>query len=319
MHFGREPAARTKTAVDDRRHDVLFASAYLNLAELRGLLPRDLRDVPTVLYFHENQLTYPDRTAGERDRHFGMTNIVSALAADHIVFNTAFHRDDFLSAVTPFLGVVRESVSFDWVADEIAAKCEVLPVPIDDVDAENSRDVAVVDPRPPIVLWNHRWEYDKAPEDFFAVVEKLVESRRDFRIAVTGEQFRNAPQIFAAARENLRPRIEAWGHLERDDYRALLGRTAIVVSTARQEFQGLSVLEAAANGAFPLVPDRLSYRELFPEACRYRDLDDLRRRLEARLDHGTPADRKVIEAARRFGWSEQKIPWENAWRRWATR
>jgi hypothetical protein len=36
----------------------------------------------------------------------------------------------------------------------------------------------------------------------------------------------------------------------------------VIVSTAEHEFFGLSVCEAIAAGAFPLLPDRLSYPEL---------------------------------------------------------
>lgn len=43
----------------------------------------------------------------------------------------------------------------------------------------------------------------------------------------------------------------------------------LVISTARHEFQGLSMLEAACAGLTPLVPDALSYPEYFPAACRY--------------------------------------------------
>ena len=50
------------------RPDVLFVSDYVDLPRLYGHLPRDWRGLPAVLYFHENQLTYP---AAEGLEHLG--------------------------------------------------------------------------------------------------------------------------------------------------------------------------------------------------------------------------------------------------------
>jgi glycosyltransferase involved in cell wall biosynthesis len=73
---------------------------------------------------------------------------------------------------------------------------------------------------------------------------------------------------------------------DRAQYLKLLNDVDVVVSTARQEFQGIAVLEAIAAGCCPVVPDSLAYREFVPEAYRYqsvaeaaamiRDLDPLK-------------------------------------------
>jgi len=39
--------------------DLLLCSDMLNLAEFLGLAPKPVRDLPRIVYFHENQLTYP--------------------------------------------------------------------------------------------------------------------------------------------------------------------------------------------------------------------------------------------------------------------
>jgi hypothetical protein len=63
-----------------------------------------------------------------------------------------------------------------------------------------------------------------------------------------------------------------WGFVEhRQDYLELVQRSDVVLSTALHDFQGLSMLEAAALGCSPLAPDRLAYPEWFARDCLYRD------------------------------------------------
>ena len=83
--------------------DVLFCTDMLNLAEFRGLCPASVRELPAVVYFHENQLTYPNRDASGRDLHFAFTNLTTALAAEAVWFNSAFHRENFLTALEELL------------------------------------------------------------------------------------------------------------------------------------------------------------------------------------------------------------------------
>ncbi|MEZ6055017.1 MAG: DUF3524 domain-containing protein, partial [Planctomycetaceae bacterium] len=55
IHFARllrEPEYSQQT------WDVLWVTDMLNLAELRGLCDSRIRQLPVVMYFHENQLTY---------------------------------------------------------------------------------------------------------------------------------------------------------------------------------------------------------------------------------------------------------------------
>src|SRR4030043_1503064 len=83
--------------------DVLFCSDMLNLAEFFALAPAGIAGLPKVIYFHENQLTYPVCAEDERDYQFAMTNLTSALAADAVWFNSQFHLDTFLDALARFL------------------------------------------------------------------------------------------------------------------------------------------------------------------------------------------------------------------------
>jgi len=84
IHFAQEVGDRYRAG---ERWDAMICTDMMNVAEFRGLTPM-MRDVPLVVYFHENQFAYPDRFHQERDQHFAFTNFVSAFAADQIWFNS---------------------------------------------------------------------------------------------------------------------------------------------------------------------------------------------------------------------------------------
>ena len=264
--------------------DLLLASAYLPLAELLGLVP-SLSTLPKVLYFHENQLAYPVHPgrADPRDQHFAFTQIVSGLAATRLAFNSEHNRRSFLEGAASRLASMPDAVSPHWM-EHLRERSEVWPLPLDLPSTPRIADLPK-DERAdgPLIVWNHRWEFDKRPEAFFGALEALQARGVAFRLAVCGHRFRQTPPAFDRARERLAAHIEHWGTLATEEaYRALLERAQLCVSTAEHEFFGVSMLEAAHFGARPLVPDRLAYPEHFPAEDRYRDDAELVERL-ARL------------------------------------
>lgn len=265
-----------------RRYDLLIVSAYLSLAELRGLVPA-LAAVPTVLYFHENQLAYPVQAGREdpRDLHFGFTQLVSGLAATRLAFNSAHNRDSFLEEGARLLASMPDAVPADWI-ERLRSRSEVWPLPLSLPEVARFEDAAPsARGGGPLIVWNHRWEFDKGPAAFFAVLERLHAREVPFRLAVCGHRFRQVPPVFERAREALADRIDQWGTLEtREEYLSLLARAQLCVSTADHEFFGISMLEATHMGARPLVPDRLAYPEHFPPGLRYADDAELFETLE---------------------------------------
>lgn len=237
--------------------DVMWCSDMLDLAELRGLAPSAVHVLPAVAYFHENQLTYPVRVERERDLHFGLTNLTTALAAAEVWFNSAFHRDELLAAVQAMLKRMPDYQPFG-AAEEIRAKSRVVPQGIEAMPAREARRSG-----PLRILWAARWEFDKDPETFFAALEIARSAGVEFRLDVLGEKFRRVPQVFARARETFADAVVRWGYLpRREDYLRALAEADVVVSTARHEFFGVGIVEAVAAGAFPLVPRRLAYPEI---------------------------------------------------------
>lgn len=168
-----------------------------------------------------------------------------------------------------------------------------------------------------MIIWNHRWEHDKGPEDFFEVLFRLADEAfgeglhgeaAPFRLALLGERYRKFPDVFHRAEEKLASLIVCSGYIRsREEYLQTLSEASFVVSTAHQENFGISVVEAVRAGCRPLLPERLSYPELIPkeyhEEVLYEDREDLYTRLRALLSNpDTIPLPGLSEAMGRFDW-----------------
>ncbi len=269
--------------------DLLLASAMLDLTTFLALTRSKSAGVPSVLYFHENQLTYPwsprdSDPPARRDAHYGFINYASALAADRVLFNSHYHRQAFLEALPGFLGVFPDHQETSTI-ETIAAKSQVLPLGLDLQRFDAYRPQAELDPhRLPLLLWNHRWEYDKNPEEFFRALFLLQDQGLDFQVAILGESFAEQPAIFTEARSRLGERVVQFGYAaDFASYADWLWRADILPVTAIHDFFGISVVQAMHCDCHPLLPKRLAYPEHVPSSLHedyfYDDFDDLVARL----------------------------------------
>ncbi|XP_078727094.1 tRNA-queuosine alpha-mannosyltransferase isoform X2 [Lampetra fluviatilis] len=309
----------SQTIPASHAYRVLFASSVLNVAELVALRP-DLAPLHKVLYFHENQLVYPVRSAHERDFQYGYNQVLSCFAADVVVFNSRFNMESFLGSISGFMNTIPDHRPRDLEA-AIRPKCRVLHFPIrfppsdsrffqgEPDDAFGSTEPDIHSPRqgdpdrtgpvmndekipcaasgpslppPPSprrtsgaqplhILWPHRWEHDKNPELFFETLFKLKEAGCSFRVSVLGETYTTVPSVFEEARRRLADEILHWGfQASREDYYGVLAAADVAISTAKHEFFGVAMLEAAHCGCYPLCPDALVYPEIFPAQCLFR-------------------------------------------------
>ena len=300
--------------------DLLVTTDMLSAADLRALLPARLAARPLAVYFHENQLTYPDRREAERDRHFAFTNVSSALAADAVWFNSEVHRRAFLEAVPSLLAAMPDHAP-GRLAGQLAARTRVVPPGIESSGAEVSAAApqGTGGERRPLVLWNHRWEHDKDPEACFAALEEARRRGGRFRLAVAGQRFRKSPAVFETLAERFAGTLECCGFLDAAAYRRLLGRADLVLSTAQHEFFGLAVAEAIAAGAYPLLPARLSYPEIIPPefhaAHLYTSHEQLvRQLLELLARRPFPRPRALQASIRaRYGWPARAAAFDAGW------
>lgn len=247
-------------ALPDSQPDAIVATSMVDLATLKGLHPR-LGRVPSLLYFHENQFAYPRSSRQFESIEPQMVQLYGALAAQRVLFNSAYNRDSFLDGVTALLHKMPDHLPCA-VADRLAQRSGLCAVPVRPISGstERQRD---------IILWNHRWEYDKAPQLFVGALQLLARRGVGFRLALLGSRPNRVPKELRQLRVDFADRILVDEKVDLQTYRQVLGRCAIAVSTAQHEFQGLAMLEAASAGARPLVPDALCYPEQYPPRYRY--------------------------------------------------
>lgn len=290
--------------------DLIFTTDMLDLATFRALT-RDIYPpvIPAVVYFFENQLTYPLPEQRKRDLSFAWTNYTTMLAADCILFNSDFHRRWFYEELPDLPGRYHDYKELHLI-DELAARSQVLPTGIDlrrlddaclnrnkrnewtDGETEEhcstgtgqvampGAESGTSEQHIPTIIWLSRWDYDKQPQFFFDALEAVEARGGSFRLIVAGEAVDPKDETFLAAHTRWKHRIVHWGYPDSPAaYSMLLHQADIVVSTAIQETLGIGILEALYCGCIPLLPHRLVYPDLIPVAyhsdCLYNTFEEL--------------------------------------------
>jgi glycosyltransferase involved in cell wall biosynthesis len=258
--------------VSDQHFDCVLCSTFVDVAVLRSLLTGVSgwnREARVLIYFHENQFVYPQRFDQSIQHQFININFNSALAADGMAFNSEFNRKSFLNGCRSIMKLTSD-MKLPGIIKRFTDKSRVLYpgidfAEIDKVEWKKSLDI-------PVIVWNHRWEHDKNPESFFHALEQLEQRGIDFRLIVLGQAFEKSPSCFVQARSKFKNKIVHHGFVPSyKQYIELLSQADIVVSTSHHEFYGISIIEAVRAGCIPVLPNRLSYPELFDKRFLYSD------------------------------------------------
>lgn len=269
-----------------QHYDLLIATSMVDLSALRGFVP-SLAQIPTLVYFHENQFGYPASGDQFVSVEPQMITLYTALCADAIIFNSECNRTTFLSGVNDLLRRLPDQVP-TGLPDVLRSRSRILPVPL----AENWFEPAPKKAKPLTIIWNHRWEYDKGPDRLLDMLknyfDQLPHNPSPFVLHMVGQQFRQQPAVFGEIKLLLEAHgaLGQWGFVESaEQYRALLRESHIVLSTALHDFQGLAVLEAVAAGCVPLVPRRQAYPEWFgADYCYASNLENPEQEAQAMAD-----------------------------------
>ena len=312
MHGGANSLAKQ---VNELQYspDLFITTDMVDTALFRSLLKSELRYIPIAVYFHENQITYPwsptDRDVlNDRDRHYGFINYTSALSADQVFFNSEYHRNSFLNALPKFLKAFPDHRNIDTI-EIISEKSKTLHLGVDFSKFDSSPKTAE-DQRAPTILWNHRWEYDKNPDEFFEVLFALEDGNIPFNLIILGENTSHKPTVFDQADRKLKDRIIHIGYVDSfKEYHRLLQSADYLPVTSFQDFFGISVIEAVYAGVIPILPTRLVYPEHFPierfPELFYLNKSELYAKLKSILTHANHQfeNYKLKEQVEIYNWS----------------
>ncbi|MEM6320875.1 MAG: DUF3524 domain-containing protein [Bacteroidota bacterium] len=252
----------------DVQPDWIVATDMLDVATFLGLTKHRTNQIPVAVYFHENQITYPWSATDpdvslNRDNQYGFKNFTTALAADKIFFNSAYHQRSFLDALPAFLKQFPDYRGINLIPN-IRKKSKVLSLGVNLRQFDEHQQIS--NSKIPLLLWNHRWEYDKNPDTFFETLFRLKKEGYLFQLAVLGEKYQRTPAIFEKAKRVLAEEMVQFGKAAKfADYAKWLWNADILPVTNNQDFFGQSVVEAIYCNCYPILPHRLAYPEHIPK------------------------------------------------------
>ncbi|NNK58500.1 MAG: DUF3524 domain-containing protein [Desulfofustis sp.] len=260
-----------KVPAVERSFDTVLFSSFIDVAVFRAMAaflegwnPR----CRYLTYFHENQFCYPGFLDKHTSHQFTSINFTTALVSDSVAFNSEYNRTSFLEHCGSYLDKAADIELGDSIAELYKKSLVLYPgidfTPLDRVDRRSSKSGVKT------IVWNHRWEHDKNPEEFFSTLYRLQDDGIDFNVCMLGQSFKHRPECFEEARKRLDRRIVQWGHVDNiEEYCSRLTTSDIVVSTAIHEFFGIAVIEAVRAGCVPVLPKRLAYPEIFEDRFLY--------------------------------------------------
>jgi hypothetical protein len=228
------------------RTDVLFTSEALNLSDLYRFMPNLLK-VPSVVYFHDNQLPPIDaRNEGPLD----LINLNSAAAATEIWFNSLFHLKTFLGKATALVKRLPELAGRNPLPT-VTGKARVMTPPVgfahvqDMVQEDIERDLRTI-----------FVETRDADNNLLNAALSILQRRSEnFRLITVGPVDELSPDL---PRTTL-PENDQNAHL-----RGLLS-SKVFVSTRRDATSDHHAVRALSAGCWPLFPKTGMYRELVPQ------------------------------------------------------
>ena len=305
----------------NKKFDLVICSDMINLPVFKSLCNKNILESKVVMYFHENQLSYPwspydSDIKNNRDLHYAFINYSSSLISDFNFFNSKYHYESYINELRKYLNKMPDFKNKDSI-DIIKNKSEVLYLGCELKNIFN-KDNKEKNTKP-VILWNHRWEYDKNPNLFFKILFDIKKEGNNFSLIVLGKKYSEYPEIFDAAKDILKNEIIHFGYCEtKDEYLSLLNQSDILPVTSNQDFFGISIMEAICANCYPILPNRLTYPELFSinnKNIFYHNDDELKNKLTATLSDFNNSNFNVVdfknELIHKYDWRNMSIKYDS--------
>ena len=264
--------------------DIVICSSMMDLGFLKALLDNRWMNTPIIYYMHENQLTYPrsplDLESGKTDLHYGFINLKSCLVADSILFNSEYHRINFIEAAVNLMDRLPD-FQFQKLKPTLLKKSSVLQIGIDFKAIDQIKSGDNTFPKLPVLLWNHRWEFDKRPDTFIRLCKDLMCQNMDFEVMFLGQNHQNIPDFIESFINNNQSLFIYAGYAPGyEEYIQMLKSADILPVCSDHDYYGISVIEALYCGLEPILPIDMVYHEHLPRSsqydqCFYRGYDEL--------------------------------------------
>jgi len=124
-----------------------------------------------------------------------------------------------------------------------------------------------------IVVFPHRWDFEKNPQVFLDVVKYVKEREPDieFIITTSRKEFGGTYPIEEALKMEKEGLLKIYKGLSKLEYYRLLLKSKIIFSSAKQDTVGYAMLESITLGCVPVVNYGVSYEEYLPRIYLYTD------------------------------------------------
>lgn len=262
MHGSASYFAKLVNEIDEK-FDYILTTSMMNVLEFKGALNERNRSIPIHLYFHENQFAYPVSSKdpdqkSERLEHYQFIQLQSFIAADKVYFNSEYNRQTFLKGANSLLKKLPDFK--EHLESKLQRPSKIWKVFIPTNDFTTTKKTTEI-----IFIWNHRWEEDKNPKDFFKVLKNLKGEGLSFKLIVCGKESTN--DNFIQAKKEFHQEIIHFGEAKsRSEYLELLKLATHSIITSNHDFYGISAIELILSGVKTYFPNRLAYPEHFSQS-----------------------------------------------------
>jgi uncharacterized protein DUF3524 len=229
------------------RTNLLFTSEAMNLSDLYRLAP-GLLQLPSVVYFHENQLPEVD---ADRETTLDFVNLNTAAAATEIWFNSLYHLRMFLARASALVKRHPDLAARSPLPD-LTAKSQVMPPPL---GSHLVQEIAEAE-RPKRERRNVFVETRDANMNLLnSAIGTVMRRGEKFQLITVGPVEQLNPDF---------PRITLPESDESAHIRGML-QSNLFISAKVNATSDHHAVRALLAGCWPLLPQTGVYRELLPD------------------------------------------------------